>query len=133
MELIVSLSSWILASICNAVMDTSDHHFHTSIFKNKNPMWWNAEVSWKNKYVDGNPQLGFRKIWKNINYPVQLTDSWHFFKMWMIVFITISIVTFKDQLFQSTNPIYTLFYILIYGIIWNSIFSLFYNKILRKK
>jgi len=129
MELIVSLSFFILASICNSVMDTSSHHYHTSILKKFNPNWWNAEVSWKNKYVNGDPSLGFRKIWKNINYPVQLTDCWHFFKTLMIIFLTLSVVTFDSDLIVESY--YYLLYVGLYGTVWNVVFSLFYDKILR--
>ncbi len=110
-------------------MDTSSHHYYTSILKNLNPNWWNGEISWKNKYIDRNPSLGFRKIWKNINYPVQMTDCWHFFKMLMIIFLTLSVVTFDSNLI--INSYYYILYIGIYGIVWNVVFSLFYNKILR--
>jgi hypothetical protein len=129
MGLIVSLSFFILASICNSIMDTSSHHFHTSIFKKLNPIWWDGEISWKNKYVNGNPSLGFRKIWRDINYPVQLTDCWHFFKTLMIIFLTLSVVTFDSNLI--INFYYYILYLIIYGIVWNIVFSLFYDKILR--
>lgn len=36
------------------------HHwgeFHAR-FPNANPQFWNPEISWRNKYVDGNPELG---------------------------------------------------------------------------
>jgi hypothetical protein len=110
-------------------MDTSSHHYHTSILKKFNPNWWNAEVSWKNKYVNGDPSLGFRKIWKNINYPVQLTDCWHFFKTLMIIFLTLSVVTFDSDLIVESY--YYLLYVGLYGTVWNVVFSLFYDKILR--
>lgn len=128
--MIFSLLSWIFASICNSIMDTSSHHYSTSVFKNFNPMWWNGEISWKNKYIDGDFNKGFRKWW-GFNYPVQLTDSFHLFKTLMIIFITISIVTFDSTLI--INGYYFLIYIFIYGLLWNITFSLFYDKILRKK
>lgn len=128
--IIFSLLSWIIASICNSIMDTSSHHYSTSIFKDLNPMWWNGEISWKNKYIDGDFNKGFRKWWR-FNYPVQLTDCFHFFKTLMIIFITISIVTFDSSLIK--NGYYLIFYIFMYGVIWNITFSLFYDKILRKK
>ena len=131
MGLIVSVSFFILASVCNSIMDTSAHHFITSIFKKLNPMLWNAEISWKNKYVNGDPSLGFRKIWKNINYPVQLTDCWHLFKTLMIIFLTISVVTFNSELI--VKPYYYIIYVGLYGTIWNVVFSFFYNRILISK
>jgi hypothetical protein len=53
----------LLAAICNAVMDTITHHWDASIFKQlRNGMWWDPSISWKNKYVDRDPKLGFRKL-----------------------------------------------------------------------
>jgi hypothetical protein len=117
-------------------MDTSNHHYSVSIFRNYNPMWWNGEISWKNKYIDGNSNLGFRKLFPNkkgfmgsINYPVQLTDAWHFFKTLMIVFLVLSIITFDKTIMVNPYGYITVF--VVYGIIWNIFFNIFYNKILK--
>jgi hypothetical protein len=131
MGLIVSVSFFMLASICNSIMDVTSHHFSLSIFKNLNPMWWNGEISWKNKYVNGDPTKGRKKLWGNINYPVQLTDCWHFFKMLMIIFLTVSVVTFDSTIIN--HPYQYLLYICLYGFFWNTTFSLFYNKIFKLK
>jgi len=40
--------------------ETTAHHwdkFQTR-FPNANPKFWNPAISWQNKYVDGNPELG---------------------------------------------------------------------------
>lgn len=132
MGLISSFIFWSLASICNSIMDTSNHHYSVSIFKKWNPLWWNGEISWKNKYVNGDSSLGFKKLFPNtkgflskINYPVQLTDAWHFFKTLMIIFLTLSVISFDS----SCN----IFLFIIYGFIWNFWFNLFYNHILPSK
>jgi len=128
----VSFIFIILASICNAIMDTCNHHFHISIFNHSKlkAIWWNGEISWKNKYIGGDPIYGRTKI------PVQLTDAFHFFKMLMIIFICLSIITFdKCKIIINCNyNIYNFLIILIvYGFFWNTIFSLFYKYILIKK
>ncbi|MFN7656507.1 MAG: hypothetical protein ACK5OW_01830 [bacterium] len=129
-----SLVFIILASICNAVMDKSTHHYHTSIFKKfNNEMWWNGEISWKNKYVDGDYSKGRVKWFFGLNKPVQLTDAFHFFKMWMVIFICLSIITFdKCLVFVDCSYRWYSFLIVlgVYGTLWNTTFSLFYNKIL---
>lgn len=135
-----------LASMCNSIMDTLDHHQSKSIFtKFKNQKWWNADSGWKNKYVDydGDIKKGIeprRVKWKilgiEFNKPVQLTDAWHFFKMWMIIFLALSVMTFAKCVILNGCEYqwYTFLAILFtYGIIWNSTFSLFYEKILIKK
>lgn len=125
MELPVSLLLLSLASACNAVMDICSHKFSISIFKNLTPQWWDAAISWKNKYINATPDLGLRKLFWRINYPVQLTDAWHLFKTIMIVLICLAIVFYK-QMFNWWVDI------LILGTVWNCTFSLFYNKFLIK-
>lgn len=125
-----------LAAICNAIMDTSVHHYSSSIFtKFKNRLWWDGEISWRNKYVGGIPENGRVKWFWSLNKPVQLTDAFHFFKMLMIIFIVITIITFDKCLVFvdcKTHLISFLIVLTVYGFIWNGSFSLFYNKILKK-
>ena len=124
----------ILASICNAVMDTSNHHYSTSKLSKFNPNFWNGEVSWKNKYINGDQLNGRVKWFFGINKPVQLTDCFHLFKMLMVIFICLSAITF-DKCLMITNCVYSFMsfslLLLVYGTLWNLSFSLFYNKILR--
>lgn len=137
MALIGSFIFWSLAAICNSIMDKTNHHYYNSIFVKLNPIWWNGEISWKNKYVDGNPSLGFRKLFpksksilQKINYPVQLTDAWHFFKTLMIIFLALSVITFKTTISSCEGYLLLL---VIYGFVWNISFNLFYNHILKLK
>lgn len=124
----ISLLFWCLAAACCAVMDTLQHHFYSSkiYYMRRKPTqsyWWNPTYSWYNKYKGRNPKNGLRKwLW----FDVPFTDGWHTFKSLMIVFICLSIVTFKP-LFNWWID-FTLF-----GLVWNLIFNLFYNKILIKK
>lgn len=123
-----------LAAFCNAVMDTSVHHYSTSKLKKLNPFFWDGEKSWRNKYINGDPKLGRVKWCFGLNKPVQLTDAFHMFKMLMIINICASIVTFdkySSVLGESYNFITFASLMFIYGVIWNTTFSLFYNKILK--
>jgi hypothetical protein len=126
---ISSLIFWVLASICNSIMDKTNHHYSKSIFVKLNPMWWNGEISWKNKYIDGDSTLGLRKLFSKsngllgkINYPVQLSDAWHFFKTLMIIFLVLSVITFDSSSLTSFTDYLIIF--ISYGVIWNIIFSL---------
>jgi len=116
----------VFAAICNAVMDKVSHHYFTSIFsKFNNPKFWDAGESWKNKYIDGDFTKGRRKWLFGMNVPVQVTDAWHLFKTFMIIGICSSIIVYDPGI----HPLVDL---LILGIVWNSTFSLFYNKIFSK-
>ena len=131
----ISLLFFILASVANAIMDTCSHHYSTSVFKKLNPMFWNNEISWRSKYIDNDPTKGKRKIFNGLlNFPVQLTDAFHFFKSLMIIFICFSIATFDlNFLYIFDYWICVLIVVTVYGTLWNITFSLFYNRILRRK
>jgi hypothetical protein len=128
----------------NAVMDSVDHHQSQSIFsKMKNQKWWNQNQGWKNKYIDYDTDIknGIkprRVKWTfgpiTMNKPVQLTDSWHFFKMLTIVCYVLASVTLPSFWLVIDNFVWyhiLLFfsYLGILGIIRNKTFTLFYHKI----
>lgn len=118
----------IIASICNAIMDTLSHHHSTSVFKSfKTGFWSDAETtSWKNKYIDSDTGKGRKRLFWMINVPVQFTDAWHFFKSFMITLMIGAVVFYKSVLGQVYD------FVLI-GCIWNFVFGLFYNHMLIRK
>lgn len=136
-----------LAAMFNAIMDTTDHHFKLSIFDRiKNPwwrLWFNENQSWKNKYVDRDPKKGLVK-WSllgfKFNKPVQISDSWHFFKMLMIFSICMipALDVIDGGIYYFEFPFWSNFMNIILhwtilGTIWNLTFNrLFYNWILLK-
>lgn len=117
-----------LAAIFNAVMDTLQFHYKQSMFTKYNSNWWNPAVSWKNKYEDWD---NYRRVRKKIfifnlfyiNYPIFLTDAWHFFKSSMVVCLGLAIICYKPFM----TPIFDL---VLIGVIWNIMFLLFYKKLL---
>ncbi len=116
----ISVLLVVLASICNAVMDVTQFHFHKSIFKNDlfNGQWWNGQVSWRNKYINGDLKQGRTAT------PVWFTDAFHFFKSSMILLLGIAIVVYEPIF----HPIVDL---AIIGLSWNTFFVLFYKHILK--
>lgn len=121
----------ILAAICNSVMDiVSSHKFLISIFNSKsfNKNFWYVELSWRNKYVGLSPQNGRRKLFWNINYPVQITDAFHIFKMIMIFAFIGAIATCPTENIKESAAVF-----IGGGILYNLTFSLFYKRILIKK
>lgn len=120
----ISLIFLSLSAICNAIMDTVSFHYEKSIFyKLSNHKWWNPKISWNNKYNQDSTRKKW--LWGLINKPVQVTDAFHFFKMLMIMFIVIAIVTYKGM-----NLWY---YLPLSYIAWNGTFVLFYKYLLKKK
>lgn len=117
-----------LGAIANSVMDTLKDHFSISIFVHLNPYFWFPDISWNAKY--------------NSSLPDALTDGWHVFKLIMLTMLMFHAFTFKHITnFQVILPdYYKISEMLNYGvdsiiwyIAWNGPFSLFYNKILKRK
>jgi hypothetical protein len=72
---------FIIAAVSESIMDTLQFHYYNSIFKSfKNELFWNPEISWKNKYKNGNPLDGERFLFSKTLF-VGLTDGWHLFKL----------------------------------------------------
>lgn len=118
----------ILAAICNAVMDTCQHHYEQSIFTKYNQQFWDAKVSWKNKYVDwdNGDKRRVKILGGRFNLPVSFTDSWHLFKRLMLIFIALAVVT----IYKNTFFLFDLALVLVF---WNATFHLFYHTLLIKK
>src|SRR5713101_7530248 len=73
-----------LAAIFYAIHEVVDNHFSTSVFKNKNPDFWDGQQSWKTA----------KRIFK---YPV---DAKHLASSGMIVFLCLSTCIAQFQMFQ---------------------------------
>jgi hypothetical protein len=146
----LSLILFIIAAACSALMDVLIFHHPNSIFQNFKKGFWSDAFyeSWKEKYVDWNSgDRSLRKLFPNfksrfklfswigkINYPVQITDAWHFFKTIMIFAICASIVSFKPIIFYEFKSEFLMYLItfIVFGIVWNLTFNTFYNWILVK-
>jgi len=120
------LSLLAVAAILNASMDTLYHHWGNSIFRKfQQPFWADTNTSWKNKYIDYDPSKGRVKFY-GLNMHPAFTDGWHFCKSLMIIFISLSIVTYEPII----HPFYD---VIIAGTVWNVTFSLFYDRIFINK
>ncbi len=115
-----------LAGIFDACKDTLAFEFSTSRFSGLNPKFWDASISWKNKYVDGDVLKGRKKI-LGIIIPAIFTDGWHGFKALHTLFIILSVISFV-----SLSDKILINYIFAYGFYkWG--FNLFYNVIFKKQ
>lgn len=103
----------LLAAICKSVADTLQHHYYESVFKNRDPKWWNPAISWK--YIHFLPFTKYR------------ADAWHLANSGMIVFIILAAVLHRYDQWH----IAWYWEVLAAGALWNLCFNLFYNKILR--
>lgn len=156
-EILISGLFVAFASTCNAVMDETDHEFDLSIFKDLFNfkifgytwnIWAGESKMWLNKYENRDQAAGKRLVWFTIRkikiyVPVQLTDIWHFAKMWMVIFLILAltwlIISFLFGWFYLP-PMNTELIILFiasvityYALCWNVPFMLFYQNIFRVK
>ena len=97
------------AAFFKAMADTCAHHFSTSIFRDLNANFYDASVSWKKPTI-----AGYR------------FDFWHLCNSLMIVSFAFAIVTY-------TNPNARWVDFLLGGYYFNTLFSLFYDIVLRRK
>lgn len=126
----ISLICIALAAICNSIMDTvSDRsHFEKSIFSRLNPQYWFKGMSWVNKYKDRDPSKGLRFKFP-FGWISNFLDSWHLFKMLMLVFICLAVYSaFYCGLFVNWWVHLICFYVA-----WNGVFEFCYQKLWIKK
>lgn len=112
-------------------MDVLAFKYKTSIFKNFNPQFWKASVSWRNKYKNGNKELG-PKFFGSTTFLVFITDAWHLFQFFCNSFIILGIIFSIHYMFRQNVLVYCMLF-LILKIIWGSVFELFYSKLFRIK
>jgi len=125
------ISCWILAAICNAVMDTIAFKYKRSIFKNLNSQYWNPAKSWRNKYknkmvFNGHAFIGSTTV---LSF---LTDAWHLFQFLSNSFLALSVVIIYHETVNQ-NLWYSLGLFIILKMIWGIIFESFYSKLFRKE
>lgn len=115
----------IIAGISNAIMDVLRFRYNKSIFLNfRNQNWWNPNISWRNKWKDGNPENG-EKFWGSSRWFVRFTDAWHFFQGLMFTCFFLSIIIYIP-LFNVVID-----FIIIY-VTFTTTFEIFFKKIFIK-
>lgn len=72
---VVLLASF--AGLSKAICDTVSFRYSKSIFTKK-PIFWNPEISWRNKYRGNDPSNG-SKFPGSTTLFVAFTDAWHLF------------------------------------------------------
>ena len=125
------ISCWLLAAICNAVMDTIAFKYKRSIFKNLNSQYWNPAKSWRNKYknkmvFNGPAFIGSTTV---LSF---LTDAWHLFQFLSNSFLALSVVIIYHESFNQ-NLWYSLGLFIILKVIWGTVFKFLYNTLFRIK
>lgn len=127
---------FIMAAICNALMDTLQFHWYKFRWKDDvNDEFWNPAISWRNKYIDGDKNKGFKyKGW--LGFMSNFLDAWHLFKMIMILCFAFSVlffpISFKFCIFND-SILNGALWLCILGVCWNFPFNYCYNHFFVKK
>jgi hypothetical protein len=118
----------IAASISEAIMDTVQFHYEKSIFKpdhmKYNPLFWDASISWKNKYKENS--MTEPKFYGSTTIFVFLTDAWHFFKFLRNLFLFIGLPLLG---LGSLNIIIA---VVIARVFYGLVFTFCFDKVLIK-
>jgi hypothetical protein len=98
----------LFAAICKAMADTLDHHFDTSIFRNKPRKWFD-------------PNVIIKTAPKIFNYPI---DAWHISNSLMIASFILAAIFYEQK---------AAWYIefSLYGLGFTMVFNIFYNRVFR--
>jgi hypothetical protein len=113
------------AAICKAVQDKIQFHYAKSIFQKRNPRFWNPNISWKNKWKNGEPEFG-EAFWGSSTIFVSFTDAWHLFGM-IKHLAWISAIMIHEPIMNI--------WILDFFNIWifhNMMFELFFSRVFAK-
>ena len=105
------------------LMDHLQFHYHKGQFKNE--QFWNPQISWKNKYKDGNPDLG-PAYFGSTTFLAWTTDGWHMIKTigFSILQLLIAFLLMRKQKWY-----YTVLAFIIIKLVFVSGFHLVYTII----
>lgn len=127
--IVLIIISWllvILAGAAKAAADIVRDHFTHSVFKTK-PEFWDPEISWKNKYINGNPAMGFKNKFK---HPQTFSDGWHTMNFFFMLCLLLAAVSLG---MAGVGKLFCLAWGIIAGILLMISFNECYNHIFVDK
>lgn len=129
--MILIILFFIVSAFAEAVMDTLQFHYATSVFAMfKNQLFWNPELSWRNKYKNGNPFDGEKFLFSKTLF-VGLTDGWHLFKLIRNFCLFFGIFLIFNLYFGFwLSLIYSSILRIVYGLTFTGFYSYIFKKIL---
>ena len=129
--IILAVKCWILASVCNAVMDVLAFKYRKSIFSKLNPKFWNPNKSYKNKYKNNDEKNG-PAFFGSTTFLVFTTDAWHLFQFLSNSLIVLSIILVCNYFFNFSWWNNIIIFICL-KLLWGVFFDIFYEKLFRIK
>ena len=125
---IIPITTMFLAGAVNGVNQDLLFHYHEfeSTFPNANPQFWNPDLSWRNKYLNGDPTQGEKFLGSSTIF-AGFTDGYHSTILARNLFITTSICLSPQTRGWKPFLAKTLIYSLSYGLG----FELVYSKLIK--
>lgn len=125
---IAPITAMFLAGAVNGINQDLLFHYYEfeSTFPNANPQFWNPDISWRNKYLNGDPTQGERFLGSSTIF-VGFTDGYHSTILARNLFITTSICLSPQTRGWKPFLTKTLIYSLSYGLG----FELVYDKLIK--
>lgn len=122
----ISIILLLIAGVLCAVMDTLEHHFDVSVFKNLDSTFWNRRYSWLNIYtLNDRFEITGRIKWSILGIKFNklsfFCDAWHVAKSLMLWSICLAFYPLGWQ------------YVLFTRVAFGAGFNLFYNHLLIQK
>ena len=122
--------------MADAVKDTLAHHYSESVFSGMKSTFWDANLSWCNKWRDC--KSGDERFLGSSSVFVFLTDGWHLMKFFMnrlwLLFPTFILTFLVDQSNKliKYSLVKALVIYLVLALVQDSVFNLFYHFLLLK-
>jgi len=85
MSIFFCVLSLVIAGLAEGVMDHLQFHY------TKPNQFWNPNLSWRNKYKDGEKVNG-PKFWLSTTILVSLTDGWHLMKSIRTYLLSLAVI-----------------------------------------
>ena len=117
-----------LAGAVNGVNQDILFHYHEfeSTFPNANPQFWDPDISWRNKYLNGDPTQGEKFLGSSTIF-AGFTDGYHSTILARNLFITTSICLSPQT--RGWKPFLTKTF--IYSLSYGLGFELVYAKLIK--
>jgi len=121
---IAPITAIFLAGAMNGINQDLLFHYHEfeSTFPNANPQFWNPDLSWRNKYLNGDPLQGERFPGSSTIF-AGFTDGYHSTILARNLFITTSICLSPQTRGWKPFLTKTLIYSLSYGLGFKLVYS----------
>jgi hypothetical protein len=125
-KLIITALLLLLSGAADGVRDTISFHYNQTGLSKDN-LFWNPDISWRNKWKDGDKEQGERFPGSSTVF-VWATDAWHLFQTIMLALFRVAMLMVASMFIRLKWWAWGLWFIAI-SAVWSSGFHLVYTLI----